>query len=665
MPKLYQVIVLLPIILLFTGCADTSVKKSDPAIYDKSSNFAAPIDSRISSTMNNKEKIQYIERLFETSMTKSGNKKNPYLINALYLCSEILLSKTLTAGDRDYTLQLNQKIMTQIKPASLSQVQSNQLLLTTASIKLIHMQYSQAIMLLDNNFNSSHTDHWSLYHKIRAIASYQQGQKINAIQELIFRHSYIIENTAATARLENQMLIWNYLKALNTQEITLYRERLETMSVENTGLSENEQIFIGWLDLANIFQQNSDHQAILNLSNFWLQSYPQHPADRAFINYIIQRRQEAIMDVKHIAILLPMQGKLSKPAKAIRDGIIAAYYNSPSMSNIKLRVYDTTATPSMQSLHQQAITNGADFIIGPLEKKNLKTLLQSSLAETPTLALNNIENTDSLLKSENLFQFGLSPEARARSVVQKGRQDGHQYAVIMVPDNAWGRRMQKAFAQSWQSSGGIIVDSVNYDPDAYDFSQSIKSFMNIDQSETRKKQLQTTIGRKLKFTPRRRQDIDMLFLAAYPKQAKQIPLQIIYHHGDTIPIYSTAHMVSNYHNARQNVDIDGVIFSDMPFLLGLKPEAISTQSGFQNILYERLFAMGVDSYQLAPYIKFLAENPAESFSGDTGQIHINSENKVIRLLPWASFKQGLLKLQNPIQPPNEDISTGNENVTLH
>ena len=157
----------------------------------------------------------------------------------------------------------------------------------------------------------------------------------------------------------------------------------------------------------------------------------------------------------------------------------------------------------------------------------------------------------------------------------------------------------------------------------------------------------------------------MLFLAAFPKQAKQIPLQIIYHHGETIPIYSTSHIVGNYHNVRQNIDLDGVIFSDMPFLLGLAPEAISNQSGLQSILYERLFAMGVDSYQLAPYINFLADNPAESFSGDTGQISINSDKKIIRSLPWASFEQGYLKPQKPARHSLLESNTDSDNATLH
>ena len=666
MSKLYQLIALLPIILFFSGCADSIIKKPVTPTYEKSSKYTAPIDSRMSSTMSNKEKIQYIERLFETSITKNGGDKNPYLINALYLCSEVFTADKLKLEEKDYTLELSQKIISQLEPATLNHEQENQLLLTSASIELTQNQFANATELLNQEFNSSQADLWSLYHKIRAISYYQQGQKNTAIKELIFRQNYIMESKTSNTKLANQVLIWKYLNHLSSQEITQYKQQLEHISLQNAGLTSNEQIYIGWLDLADIFRQSNDPQTNNSSSQFWLQSYPNHPADKAFINYILQHRQESIMDIKHIAILLPMQGKLSRPATTIHNGIMAAHYNSSSMGNIQLRIYDTSATQDILSLHQQAITNGADFIIGPLQKTNVEILLQSSLTPVSTLALNNIENTTSLAPPENLFQFGLSPEADARIVAKKGLQDGHQYAAIMVPDSAWGQRMKKAFSQYWQEHGGIIVNSVNYSTDVYDFSESIKSFMNIEQSENRKKQIRTTIGRKVEYTPRRRQDIDMLFLAAFPKQAKQIPLQIIYHHGETIPIYSTAHIVSNYHDARQNLDLDGVIFSDMPFLLGLTPGATSTQSELQSLLYERLFAMGVDSYQIAPYINFLAENPAESFSGDTGQITIDN-NKVIRSLPWASFEQGNLKLENPMLLPelesDSDVESSFESGT--
>ena len=245
-------------------------------------------------------------------------------------------------------------------------------------------------------------------------------------------------------------------------------------------------------------------------------------------------------------------------------------------------------------------------------------------------------------------------------VAKKARQDGHYYAAVMTPDNTWGKRMKNAFSAYWQKSGGLVVDTVDYKSENHDFSDSIKSMLNIDLSESRKKAVSRTIGRQLEFTPRRRQDIDMLFMAAFPRQAKQIPLQVIYHHGETIPIYSTAHIVSNYHNARQNIDMDGVHFSDMPFLLGSIQDTVSQQNSYQSTLYQRLFAMGVDSYQLAPYVDYLYKNPSESFSGDTGKITINHKGHIVRSLPWATFDQGNVKLQN--SDFNSESSTSSSSI---
>jgi len=671
MSKLYQFIIIVPSLVFLISCGGTADKKVETPTVDKSTPKLALIDSNTSYTMNNQEKIQYAERLFDASFSGSGSDA-AILSNALYLCSQVLLSSDLIAEERDYTLQLGKKITSQINQTVLNNEQNNQLLLFSASEALIHHQSAQAMDLSGSDFNTSQADLWSLYHKIKAMSYYHQGEKNSAVNELIFRQNYMPVNAA----FENRLLIWKYLNSFKSQEITRIRDYFEQLSLENTGLTENEQIYVGWLDLAAIFQQNNDPQFINSSTDYWLQNYPSHPADRSFIYYIIQRRQESILQINHIAVLLPMQGKLAKPANTIRNGILASHFHSPLLNNIQLRFYDTSGNHDIETIHQQAIDNGAEFIIGPLLKSNVETLLQSSLPDTPTLALNSIEETPDhspTPQSRHLFQFGLSPESTARMVAEKGWQDEHQYAAVMVPDSQWGQRMQTAFTEAWQNKGGIVVDTANYPSSAYDFSDTIKSLLKIEQSETRKNNLSRTIGRKLEFTPRRRQDIDMLFMAAFPKQAKQIPLQIIYHHGETIPIYSTAQIIADYHNNRQNIDIDGVIFSDMPFLLDITPDAVSSQSGLQNILYQRLFAMGVDSYQIAPYINYLAENPAESYTGDTGELSINENRQVIRSLPWASFVQGLLELQETKTAIDSEINlnsdldteTGSSDAEIH
>lgn len=632
MSKLYQLILLLIIILSFAGCGGSREIKDEP----KQVETIKHIDSTTISAMTFEEQVQYAENLFKVALSRTEPEKNNLLSNALLICTQIMTSPESTTEQQDYSVQLANKIMAQMNIDNLNNEQKAQYDLTSAAIHLTNFQAEKTLNLLNQSFTSSLTEQWSSYHKLRAMAKFQLGQKENAIKELIIRHGYL---TLEPQILDNQNLTWKYLSTLNAYEIVPQDVAQPT---------QGDRIYSGWLELTRIIRDSHDTQTLNHAINFWLQSYPGHPADRLFINRILQARQESILNIKHIAVLLPQKGKLSKPAQAIRDGILATHYHSPLSSTLELRFYDTSHDEHVWLTYQQAINNGAEFVIGPLAKSNVEVLQESTEVGVPTLALNSLEETLNAQvqeKTVNLFQFGFSPESEARIVAQKGRQDGHFYAAIMAPDNLWGKRMKTAFTDHWQSSGGIVVESVDYDSKAHDFSTSIKSMLNIDQSEARKRKVSQTIGKKLEFTPRRRQDIDMLFMAAFPRQAKQIPLQVIYHHGETIPIYSTSHIVSNYSDAKQNIDMDGVKFSDMPFLLGVTQDNASEQNTYQNTLYQRLFAMGVDSYQVAPFVNYLHNNTSESFSGDTGQLTINPAGHILRSLPWATFKQGNVKPQ--------------------
>ena len=669
--KLYQFTSIFIVILFFTGCGGSTPVKKDTTTADE----RKPVDSSTITAMSTGEKINYAEKLFNSALSSTSQdsaEKNTLLNNALLLCTQILvdshqfkLSHEQTASDispeqYDYSLQLANKIMAQLNTDQLTHQQKNQYLLTFTTISLTNYQTEKALMQLNLDFDSVQSEQWSLYYQLRAMAEFQLGQQSQAVKELIIRHGYLLSEKEKQA---NMSLIWNYLASLNLNEQS--QKSIPATGIDaNKTISDTDEIYFGWLNLAKILRDSKDPQTMHNAINFWLQNYPSHQADRAFINRIIQIRQASIINVRHIAVLLPQQGKLAKPAKAIRDGIMASHYKSSLSSDIQLRFYDTSGDNKIWLTYQQAIDNGADFVIGPLAKSNLEALSDSAQFTIPTLALNSLESTEgsfsSAQKPAHLFQFGLSPESAARMVAKKARRDGRYYAAVMVPDNLWGKRMKNAFSIQWKKSGGIVVDTVDYKSKEHDFSESIKSMLNIDLSESRKKEVSRTIGRKLEFTPRRRQDIDMLFMAAFPRQAKQIPLQITYHHGETIPIYSTAHIVANYQNPRQNIDMDGVNFSDMPFLLGSIEDTASQQNTYQNTLYQRLFAMGVDSYQLAPYVEYLYKNPSESFSGDTGQITINSGGHIIRSLPWATFDQGNIQLQST------SISIkSNNNASLH
>ena len=139
----------------------------------------------------------------------------------------------------------------------------------------------------------------------------------------------------------------------------------------------------------------------------------------------------------------------------------------------------------------------------------------------------------------------------------------------------------------------------------------------------------------------------MLFMAAFPRQAKQIPLQIIYHHGE--PFRYIPQLILSVVTTALNRTL---IWTAYCFLIcpsywvsNRMPSSLLS-SNYPNTLYKRLFAMGADSYQIAPMVKYLQTNPAESYPGDTGQMTIDNSGHIIRSMPWATFEQGNVMLLN-------------------
>ena len=653
--KLYQYTTLIIIILSLVACGGSSHVKKEPS-KKKAPVKTLSFDKSLFNTMTTEQKLNTSQQLLAKANNTSNPEKNSLLNHALLINTQILIDyhqanllrdqslANISTEHYEQALQLSDKIIVQVNTSSLSIEQKNNYQLMFAIMSLTNYQAEDTLIQLaplNEHINSQSSATGSMFYQIHAMAEFQSGQSENAVKDLIIRHYYLL---TPQDKQHNQQLIWHYLAGLSTNEKSI---------TSNT--NKVDHIYTGWLELAHIIRTGNDSQILQQNINIWIQNYPEHPADRTFIHQTLLARQASMLTIKQLAVLLPLQGKLAKPAKAILDGIMASHYQTPLSDHLELRFYDTNQNQSIDMIYQQATSEGADFIIGPLAKNKLEILAQANLLEFPTLALNSLENRQ-IQTPENLFQFGLSPEASARMVATKARQEGHYYAALITPKNKWGQRMKSAFELHWVKLGGIIAKSVTYQAENNDFSTVIKKMLNSNQSEARRKKVSHTIGRKVEFTPRIRHDIDMIFMAALPRQAKQIPLQIIYHHGDSIPIYSTPKIVANYHDSRHNLDMDGVQFFDMPFLLDQTIINLSQNNPYQNTLYQRLFAMGVDSYQLAPHILYLQKNPAESFSGDSGLININFSGHIIRNSPWATFEQGHIKLlSNETHPDNATL----------
>ena len=508
-------------------------------------------------------------------------------------------------------------ILTRIKPLTDEIAQKKNFLL--AKVDLMRSRPDRAIRTLSKIF---HVEKLPLYyqyqyHEMLAEAYQARGDMINAVSQRA-RLNQILPD--AQSRENNLRQQWLLLTSLSASE-------LHALSLE----ADDDTEIKGWINLAELsLSSHQNPHILLKAIQNWQQTHAEHPANVLLKNndghkFLFKKPQQ-------IALLIPMTGSLSGPGRAIRDGFMSTYRASPDASDMNIRTYDTNQA-NVVELYDRAIRDGAEYVVGPLSKGHVAQIAARE-HPVPTLLLNELNRPT----KNQAYQFGLSPEDEARQVASKARKNGYTKALIIAPKDKWGNQVVKAFTKQWQSVGGMVVDQFDYEKNT-NLDESIKDFLHISESLTRKKTLQAVLGERVQSTPRRRQDFDMIFLLSYPSKARQIMPLLKYYYVGHVPVFSTSAVYGGYPNSMKNRDLDGIIFCDMPWVfhhnLGHKnwPEKLNS--------YNRLYALGLDTYQLSTQLNQLLLFPAMGVRDKSGVLYLKSDNQIARILSWGQFKKGL------------------------
>lgn len=403
--------------------------------------------------------------------------------------------------------------------------------------------------------------------------------------------------------------------------------------------------FRDWLELAILSKQAKQIGGTVQL-DAWKRKHPLHPAVSRFLATLRNIEQSTTAAPAQIALLLPLNGRIAEPARAVRDGFLAAYYSDKAnQTDTTIRLYNADAG-NINDVYQQAVKEGADFIVGPLTKDAVKQLSLHTELSVPTLMLNaNDENTT---RHSRLYQFALLPEDEARQVAERIWLEAHHKGIIIYPESNWGERVGKAFQQYWQYLGGELVDVQAYSLSSRDFAKPVREVLNITDSKKRFRQLKRIIGGKPEFEARRRKDIDFIFLAAFPAQARQIRPQLKFYDASNVPVYATSHVYTGNIDKQRDRDMNGIIFSDMPWTIGTQQSALkkhlSTLWQTRTEKLPRFYAFGIDAYNVIPHLQRLQQYPFERYNGVTGSLRVDDNLRIVRQLSWAKFRAGKPRL---------------------
>ncbi len=464
------------------------------------------------------------------------------------------------------------------------------------------------------------------------------GQGLEAAREYIEEARFL---GAGEALDENARAIWSAIHQVDAA----------VLSRERPGLSGD---LLGWVELAEIGRSRfPDAAAFQRALADWQGRYPGHPAGFSVVPTLAERPPPPDLMARHIGLLLPLSGQFADAARAIRDGFVAAWYEDRAADPERMVVvYDATAA-NVRAVYDQALADGADFIVGPLEKPAIQTLLGRGPPSVPTLALNQIGNEQATSPSPQagaaadsspasyppgLYQFALSPEDEARQIAERAWLDGRERALVLAPESAWGARIAGAFKRHWESLGGRIAASKTFHSAAHDYASAVEALVAAS-------------GRSVPgpTSGAPGEGAEFVFMVATPIEGRQIQPQLA-QMGD-FPVYATSQVYGGTRAPEADRDLEGVMFLDTPWML--TPERVPMRAAiarhFAQRLREqpRLVAFGVDAYGLISRLADLTLDPARRYEGVTGTLHLDGAGRVQRNLLWGRFSAGVPVLLEP------------------
>jgi outer membrane PBP1 activator LpoA protein len=473
---------------------------------------------------------------------------------------------------------------------------------------------------------------------LKADALAMKGDLTGSLQQRVATHPLLEDEDQDY----NHGMIWQLLMQLSSSELA-------------DAIEDSRGDLLGWLTLAQLYRDPiADLDAQVSRLNQWSAQWRTHPATDDVPDMLDALEKAVSERPSKVAILLPATGPLKNAGKALQEGIMTAYYRHKQDGNPPvLRFYDSGGDDIL-ALYQQAVQDGADFILGPLAKDKAATIANQGTLPVTTLALNYIDQGE---LPENFFQFGLAPEDEARQIALQGAREGASQAGILYPEGEWGERVAQAFAQEWQSLGGTVTVTRTYQ-EGPTLGDTVKELLLVAQSQSRGQAVSRFTSLDLDIQPRRRQDMGFLFLLANPNQGRQVKPALNFHYAKDLPVYSTALVHSGESNPRRDQDLNGVRFVDMPWMLSNEDSQLRRMSNEQwpegHGRYERLFAMGIDAYRLQSRVFLLSTLPSSELPGVTGRLSMKQQ-RIVRELNWGVFINGEARaLPKVAEPANNN-----------
>jgi outer membrane PBP1 activator LpoA protein len=392
----------------------------------------------------------------------------------------------------------------------------------------------------------------------------------------------------------------------------------------------------GWLALQQAVVVPFSLQASRRAISSWLAQHPEHPAaliPPASISTLLDNEATPT----HVALLLPLSGPLARAGESVRDGFIAASLTADASSWLTLSVYDAAAEP-IATLYERMLADGADLIVGPLQKPAVSALRELN-PELPVLALNYLDEDSP--PTSGFSQFGLAIEDEARTIARRLQRDGVTRALLFHNYDDWSLRARRTLSASAAVEGSRLELTVQPFTDLRTITESVGTAMHVAGSQARRDELARLLGEELEFLPRAREDVDAVVALVDNTEANALVPALRFHFASDLPVYASSQTTRRARPGSLN-ELSGFHVSELPYFLAGDPvfATLALPFDLDKNPFASLIALGSDAFRIT---ERLEPDGQLVLIGSTGLLRQQADGRINRELAWGTIAGGRVR----------------------
>lgn len=317
---------------------------------------------------------------------------------------------------------------------------------------------------------------------------------------------------------------------------------------------------------------------------------------------------------RRMAVLLPLSGELALAGAAVRDGLLAAYYEE-TRARPTIAFHDTRGTvDGARAARDRALAENPELLIGPLGREEVAALAAAPVDGARWLALNR-----TLVATAGGGSFALTPEDEGVAVAQRLLERGLTRVLVIAESDDGAQRALAGFRERFQAEGGTLLAVAVIDALGGQAAASLAAL-----------------------TPQAA-NAQALFVVARAPAARMLMPQREIADLAGLPVLATS-LVQTGSEPRLDRELDGLQFPELPWLLGdaVGPgdaESLGRRLPSARGAAARLFAFGYDAWKVATRLDAL--HGGAQLQGATGALSIDAAGIVERVPAWAEYRGGV------------------------